>query len=183
MKKLAGTCFGILKTLRKFLPLLPKPAKETVIRALIHSHLDYANALYIGIPGYLLNKLQVVQNAVARLLLDLPIRSSVRFHLRTLHWLHVEARVKFKILTIAHRALYGLGPIYLQKRFAFYVPVRQLRFSSQLLAQVPGFTCQRTGGSSLALKAALVWNALPLALRSIQDSVAFKKKSKTFLFV
>lgn len=182
-KKLAGTCFRLLKTLRKFLPLLQRPAKEMVIRALILSRLDYANVLYISIPGYLLNKLQVVQNAASRLLLDLPIRSSVRLHLRSLHWLPVAVQVKFKTQTIAHRALYGQGPIYLQKRFSFYVPLRQLRSSSQLLAQVPRFTRHRMGGGSFVLKAALAWNALPLALCNIQGSVAFKKKLKTFLFV
>lgn len=182
VKKLAGTCFGILKTLRKFLPLLPRSAKETVVRALILSHLDYANALYAGIPGYLLNKLQVVQNSAARLLLGLSSRCSVRSHLLTMHWLPAEARIKFKILTIAHSALHGLGHIYLLKRFAFYVPVRQLRSSSQLLAQIPWFNRQRLGGSSLARKAALAWNALPLALRGIQDPATFKKKLKSFLF-
>lgn len=86
IKKLAGTCFGILRTLRKFLLLLPKAAKETVVRAWILSRLDYANVLYVGTPGYLLNKLQVVQNSAAQLLLDLP-RSSVHLHLCSLHWL------------------------------------------------------------------------------------------------
>lgn len=60
IKKLVGNSFGILKFLRKFLSLLPRAAKETVTRALILSRLDYANALYGVLPGYLLNKLQVV---------------------------------------------------------------------------------------------------------------------------
>lgn len=148
VKKLAGICFGLLKTLRKFLPLLLRAAKETVISALILSRLDYANALYVGIPGYLLKKLQVIQNAAARLLLDMPSRSSVSHHLCSLQWLPVAVRVKFKSLVIAHRALYGQGPTYLQKRFSFYAPLRQLRSSSQLLALVPRFKCQRLGGSS-----------------------------------
>lgn len=93
IKKLAGSCFGILKSLTKFLPLLPRHTRETVTRALILSRLDYANALFIGTPDYSLKKLQVVQNAAARLLLNIPIRSSVRQHLRSLHWLPLIKRV------------------------------------------------------------------------------------------
>lgn len=73
-KKLAGSCFGILKTLKKF---LPRAAGELVVRALVLSRLDYANALYAGSPGYVLGKLQVVQNSAVRLLMNLPRRTSV----------------------------------------------------------------------------------------------------------
>lgn len=172
-----------MKTLRTFLSLLPRAAKETVICALIWSRLDYANALYVGIPVYLLKKLQMVQNAAARLLLGIPSRISVRSHLRSLHWLPVAERVKFKSLVMAHRALHGHGPIYLQKRFSFYTPARHLRSMSRHLAQVHCFKCQRLGGSSLARKAAVAYNALPLALRNIQVPLIFKKNLKTHLFV
>lgn len=182
VKKLAGTCYGILKTLRKFLPLLPRSAKETVVRALVLSRLDYANSLLVGIPVHLVKKLQVVQNAAARLILGLSSRDSVRIHLRSLHWLPIASRLQFKMLTIAHRALYGLGPIYLQKRLIFYRPGRHLRSSDQLLMQSPRFRRQRLGGSSFVRMAALAWNALPLALRGTKDPLLFRKKLKTLLF-
>lgn len=107
-----------------------------------------------SVHTYLLNRLQVVQNTAARLLLGIPARNSVRQHLRALHWLPVAERVKFKSLVIAHHALHALGPIYLQKRFFFYTPRRPLRSSSQLLANVPRFCLQRTGAVPL------LWNPL-----------------------
>ena len=40
----------------------------TYVHALVVSRLDHCNALYVGLPLRLLRKLQVVQNAAARLL-------------------------------------------------------------------------------------------------------------------
>ncbi len=41
---------------------------ETVIHAFISSRLDYCNSLYLGFSKNLLSRLQLVQNAAARLL-------------------------------------------------------------------------------------------------------------------
>ncbi len=41
---------------------------EKVIHAFINSRLDYCNSLYLGLPKSLLARLQMVQNAAARLL-------------------------------------------------------------------------------------------------------------------
>lgn len=153
-----------------------------MVRTLSLSRLDYANALLLGIPAYLVKKLQVVQNSAVRRLLGLSPRDSVHTHLRSLHWLPIASQLQFKLLTIAHRSLYGLGPIYLQRRFTFYRPGRQLRSSTQLLIQTPKFRRQRLGGCSFVRTAALAWNALPLTLRGIQDPCMFRKKLKTLLF-
>ena len=44
-------------------------SSEILVFAFITSHLDYCNGLLYGLPDYLLNKLQQVQNACARLIL------------------------------------------------------------------------------------------------------------------
>lgn len=172
----------ILKSLKKFFPLLPQSAKETATRALILSRVDYANGLYVGLPDYMLKKLQVVQNAAARLVFSVPIMKSVGLHLRMLHWLPVMKRVQYKALVIAHRTLYSGGPVYLRKRFSFYMPTRHLRSASQLLAPIPRVRLQRMGGRSLAFRVATAWNVLPLSLRSTQNLGHIKKQLKAFLF-
>lgn len=72
VQSVAGSCFGLLRMLRKFLPLLPLDHRKTVVQALIVFRLDYVNVLYLGLPEYLLNRLQVVQNAAARVVLLKP---------------------------------------------------------------------------------------------------------------
>ena len=47
--------------------------------------------------------LQRVQNAAARLVLNLNLRDHVTPALKQLHWLPVEHRIKYKLCTLMHR--------------------------------------------------------------------------------
>ena len=49
-------------------PYLDTGALTTLVHALVISRLDHCNTLYVGLPLRLMWKLQVVQNAAARLL-------------------------------------------------------------------------------------------------------------------
>ena len=51
-------------------PELTKECTETLIHAFISSRLDYCNSLLFGVPDYHLHKLQRVQNAAARLVVQ-----------------------------------------------------------------------------------------------------------------
>ena len=55
-----------LKRIRKYLDM---DACKIVVDALVTSHLDYCNGLLFGISEYLLHRLQIVQNYVAKLVL------------------------------------------------------------------------------------------------------------------
>ena len=73
---------------------------RTLIQAMVISKLDYANGLLYGVNKNLIAKLQLVQNSVARLISRVPRRTHMTPILRRLHWLPIEARVKFKVLII-----------------------------------------------------------------------------------
>ena len=63
---------------------------------------------------YLTDKLQVVLRAAARLVLQLPYRSSVSEAMhRQLHWLDVVDRVNYKIGLLVYKCLHGLASGYL----------------------------------------------------------------------
>ena len=49
----------------------------TMMHALVTSHLDYCNTLYVGLPLKTVWKLQVVQNATARLLPGASYREQI----------------------------------------------------------------------------------------------------------
>ncbi|KAI5103505.1 gastrula zinc finger protein XlCGF28.1-like [Silurus meridionalis] len=57
--------------------------------------------------------LQIIQNAAARLLFNLPKFSHTTPLLRSLHWLPVAARIRFKTLMLASKAKNGPAPSYL----------------------------------------------------------------------
>jgi len=84
-----------------------------VVQAFISSRLDYCNSLLCGIAGNLLQKLQSVQNAAARLIMRTGKRQHITPVLRELHWLPVRQRIDFKMVVLVYKALHGQLPQYL----------------------------------------------------------------------
>ncbi len=62
------SAFFHLKNISKLRPMLSMSNAETLIHAFMTSRLDYCNALLGGCSACLINKLQMVQNAAARVL-------------------------------------------------------------------------------------------------------------------
>ncbi|KAJ1140639.1 hypothetical protein NDU88_006988, partial [Pleurodeles waltl] len=83
----SSSCFNILRMLRKIFRWIPTETRKTVTQALVTSRLDYGNTLYTGTTVKLQKRLQRIQNASARLILDIPRHSHISGHLRDLHWL------------------------------------------------------------------------------------------------
>lgn len=88
--------FFQLRLLSKVKPYLRRADLEKVIHAFISSRLDYCNSLYVGIGQSELNRLQLVQNAAARLLTGKKKQEHITPVLSSLHWLPVRHRIDFK---------------------------------------------------------------------------------------
>ena len=96
---------------------LTKDACATLVLGLCISHLDYANALYYGLPNKTITHLQMVQTMCAKLTLKKSKYDSTREALAQIHWLLIKQRINFKIATITHKCLYGTAPQYLKDLF------------------------------------------------------------------
>ena len=72
-------------------------ATKKLAVALIIFRLDYCNAVLAGIPDEKIAKLQRIQN---RLVIRKSKRDSATALLRTLQWLPVNARIKYKVATL-----------------------------------------------------------------------------------
>ena len=66
-----------------------------IVNAFISSKLDHCNSLLHGLPKYLLDKLQAVQNNAARVVTVTPKHVHITPILINLHWLPVEFRITF----------------------------------------------------------------------------------------
>lgn len=104
-----SACFFTLKLLRKIFPFISQDLRKSVVVALVLSWLDYCNALYIGIDKAQRLKLQSIQNAAARLLLDIPRGHSTSAAIRSLHWQPIQQRAEFKALCLIHKCVFGGG--------------------------------------------------------------------------
>ena len=101
-------------------------ATKTLVSAFVLSRLDYCNSLLFGCPPYLLNRLQKLQNNAARLILKAPETDHITPHLRTLHWLPIDARIKYKLFSLYFDTITPPGPVYFSDLLKIYTPPRQL---------------------------------------------------------
>ena len=81
-------------------------------------------------PQYLLDKLQKVQNAAARLVCKAKKSDHIHPILETLHWLPVTHHIQHKISTTCFNSISGTAPRYLSDLLQPYTPARQLRSAS-----------------------------------------------------
>ncbi len=69
-----------------------------MIHAFITTRLDYCNSLYYGVNSSSSGRLQLVQNAAARLLTGSKKFDRITPILISLRWLPVKFRIEFKFL-------------------------------------------------------------------------------------
>uniref|UniRef100_A0A673GVL3 WD repeat-containing protein 26 n=1 Tax=Sinocyclocheilus rhinocerous TaxID=307959 RepID=A0A673GVL3_9TELE len=104
---------------------------EKVIHAFITSRLDYCNSLYFCLSQLSIARLQMVQNAAARLLTRAKKTDHITPILASLNWLPVHFRIQFKMLLFVFKALNGQAPSYLTDLLTPLSSSRSLRSSDR----------------------------------------------------
>ena len=135
------------------------------------SRLDYCYSLLVGLPQYLIKRLQGVQNAAARSILRTSRSEHISPLLLNLHWLPVNRRTLHTVAALFHTSLSGSGPQYLSDLTHVYTPARSSRSSSDIrILSTANVKLKSYGQRSFAYHGPTTWNSLPLALRSQQES-------------
>ena len=106
-------------------PCLSIDSTKTLVHVLVMSRLDHCNSLLYGLPDYLIQRLQYVMNAAAKVIICKSLH--VTPLLIELNWLLVRQRIIFKILQYIFKALHLAAPTYLTELISPYVPRRALR--------------------------------------------------------
>jgi len=145
------------------------------------SRIDYGNSTLAGLPKSTIAPLQRVQNAAARLIMNLRIRDHVTPALRQLHWLPVHHRVNFKLCTMMHAIHTGQCPAYLSDTVQAVAdnPTRAGLRSADTAAYRKPKCNTAIGQRAFSFAGPLAWNALPSALHDIADRRQFRKRLKT----
>jgi len=103
-------CFTALHQLRSIRHLVSATVFQSLVAALVLCRLDYGNDTLVGLPAFLVRRLQSVQNAAARLVFRLRRSDHVMDALVSLHWLRVPERITFKVTILTYRALHDDVP-------------------------------------------------------------------------
>ena len=174
--------FFLIRQLRQIRPVLDTKSTTLLANALVSSKLDYCNSLYYNLPSCSLNRLQRIQNSLARVVVPSVKKfDHISPTLHALHWLPIQERITFKIATITFKTLRQKQPSYLFDLLRPYIPSRSLRSSDKHLLTVP-LIKSAIGRRSFSFAAPTVWNSLPLLLRATDSYALFRSHLKTFLF-
>ena len=188
VSKLCQVCFYQLRQIRTIRHSLSTPSRLTLVHAFISSRLDYCNSVLFGASSHLLDRLQLIQNAAARIVLKLRKFDHISAAIRNeLHWLPVRRRIVYKLCLLVRNCLAGEAPQYLQE---LCVPLsgragrQNLRSSDRGDLFVPRFRTSRYGRRSFSVAAPSLWNSLPVDIRQLSGNPEqFKKNLKTVLFL
>ena len=170
-----------LKMIRKY---LTEETAKVLVLGLVLSHLDYLNAIFVGLPDKDIKAMQRVQNAAAKMVLLKTKYDSSTDALKRLHWLPIRYRVEHKMLTLVYKCLHDKAPDYLKNLLTVIGDSeRSMRSNSQYMRLlIPKTTKKTFAARSFSVKGAELWNNLPNSVKISSSVNDFKAKLKTFLF-
>jgi hypothetical protein len=174
--------FFQIRQLRQIRSSLDKNSAIILANSLVHSKIDYCNSLLYGLPDKSIARLQRVQNALARVVCrSSKFQSHSASLLKSLHWLPVAERIKYKIASLTFKTIHFGKPFYLADLLSPYQPSRNLRSSISNTLIVPDIRTS-VGRRSFSFAAPTIWNSLPKSLRFCSSLPVFCKRLKTHLF-
>ena len=126
-------------------------------------------------------KLQGVNNCLARVVTKSPRFCHITPLLKSLHWLPVRYRIKFKLCSLTYQALPNGQPVYIRNMLQPLRKVRTLRSGDldQLnVSRVTTLKCSR----AFSVAAPRLCKEHPFEIRFAKTQISFGKKLKTYFF-
>ena len=112
VSNIARTSYFELRRLASIRRFLTSTATATLVSAFVLSRIDYCNSLLFGSTHDVTSHLQRILNYAARVILRLPMSSSITMHLKSLHWLPVKVRSTYKIACLCYHGHSSTAPSY-----------------------------------------------------------------------
>ena len=129
--------------------------------------------------------LQRIQNYTARVILCLPMSSSITTYSKSLHWLPVKVRSTYKIACLCYHCHSSTAPSYVADMLHRKPShTRNTRSSSYTMPLLNGSAHSKTtfGDRSFSFASSSVWNTIPSDVRCAPSLSSFMSRLKTYLF-
>ena len=177
------SCYAQLHSISKIRRYLTVDAAKTIAHVFLLSRLDNLNSLLYDIPASKkLERLQMVQNNAARLIVKQPRMDHITPTLIKLHWLPVKYRIEYKILLLVFKCVTGVAPSYLASLIPLYIPGRSGLRSASSNQRAKQITKKKYGDRAFSNSGPHLWNNINLDLKNSPSIEVFKKDLKTHLF-
>ena len=99
-----------IRDLRRIRPMLDFKIASTIATSIVHAILDYCNSLFINIDITQINRLQAIQNALARAVTKTPKHYHITLVLKSLHWLKIPERIEYKVISLTYNTCTSILP-------------------------------------------------------------------------
>ena len=119
INSVSKSCHFHIRDIRRIRHLLPLSAATALANSIVSSKLDYCNALYSGISQSNLNKLQRIQNSLARVITNTSKYQHIPPTLKKLHWLPIKQKIDYKLCLLTYKTLTNQQPTYLYNNLSF----------------------------------------------------------------
>ena len=135
VQNVCKNCFIQLRDFRNIRQFLTQDAAVSVANAFVSSRLDYCNSLFRSLSKFNLHSLQSIQNSAARIVTILSKYTQITLVLRKLHWLPVQFRSEFKLVTLVYKFIHTGFPKY----FAPYLSTYHTTYNTRCSQSVASF--------------------------------------------
>ena len=183
------SCYYHMRDLARIRRHLPKSAAITLANALVSSRIDYCNSLLNSVSAAELNRLQRVQNSLARIVFKKPRYCQTTPLRKQLHWLPVEYRIKFKQSLLVYKTISSGSPAYFNDWITPYTCLANTRRSnpSNMLLHTSAFNRRKHRSTkhfddAFSVCGPKLWNSLPLKVRLSKSVSSFRKELKSHFF-
>ena len=156
----------LIRDLRRIRPMLDLKTASTIATSIVHAKLDYCNSLFLNIDVTQINRLQAIQNALARAVTKTPKHHHITPVLKKLHWLKIPERIECKVVSLTYKHTSILPTLILTSVVHHPKKPHSTRSSSTLTLLCPSVTSSlKFSNRSIAVAVPPLWNKLPPPLR------------------
>src|SRR6218665_1666283 len=102
--------------------MLDLKTASTIATSIVHAKIDYCNYLFLNIDLTQINRLQAIQNALARAVTKSPKHHHITPVPNKLHWHKMPERIEYEVISLAYNTLQSSQPSYLRQLFTSFNP-------------------------------------------------------------
>ena len=172
--KTVSNCFFKLSRINRIKHLLDTKTLILLINSFIFSKPFYCSTVWSNTTKTNKNKLQLVQNYAARVVLGLRKYDHISEGLKSLKWLNMQEKLYLNDCIMMHKCIYGDTPRYISNKFTRRCKIHQRITRQNQDLDLPA--CRLASGQrSFAYRGSKIWNELPKGIKSIENIKTFKK--------